>query len=327
MLCEKCRENGIKNQIIFTYDNSEGKERFKIECEKCGTRHINSFSDTEKDVYLLEGYVFETQYEDPYIKLDERVFKDFRASVLVPKTPMQRMEKLLINLYKFNEYIGFRFTTKNLKPNWGYDERITVNTEGKILWKCIGYAKNEKEFRQMLIEAEKLGWIAGLEKGAIYLGFTITVKGLEKAEQLIQTNIDSKKAFVAMSFAPELKPVFDKAIKPACAECGYEAFKVSDVEHNNGIMDEIIASIKQSKFVIADLTCGNNGAYYEAGYAKGLGREVIYCCGKKWFDEHGVHFDARHLNLILWEEKDKDEEFRELKKRLTNRIRATIMPK
>ena len=39
--------------------------------------------------------------------------------------------------------------------------------------------------------------------------------------------------------------------------------------------------IRDAKFVIADLTHDNNGAYWEAGYAEGLGKPVIYICEKE----------------------------------------------
>ena len=45
-------------------------------------------------------------------------------------------------------------------------------------------------------------------------------------------------------------------------------------------MPEIFYEIKQSKFVVVDVTKQNNGAYYEAGHDKALGKEVIVCCKK-----------------------------------------------
>ena len=36
--------------------------------------------------------------------------------------------------------------------------------------------------------------------------------------------------------------------------------------------------IRASRFVICDLTHGNRGAYWEAGFAEGIGRPVIFVC-------------------------------------------------
>jgi nucleoside 2-deoxyribosyltransferase len=53
--------------------------------------------------------------------------------------------------------------------------------------------------------------------------------------------------------------------------------------------------------VIADLTHDNNGAYWEAGFAEGLGRPVIYTCRKQKWDATKSHFDTSHLNTIIWD--------------------------
>jgi nucleoside 2-deoxyribosyltransferase len=157
-------------------------------------------------------------------------------------------------------------------------------------------------------------------------GFVITPKGFERAEQLMATNIDSKTVFVAMQFSNDLIEACEKAIKPACLACGFDAFLIKEKPHNNGITDEIIVEIKKSKFVIVDFTYNNNGAYWEAGYAQGLGRTVIRCCKKEWFDSEGkklkkdnpLHFDIKHYNTILWES------YEHLIKELKDNIRANI---
>ena len=52
-----------------------------------------------------------------------------------------------------------------------------------------------------------------------------------------------------------------------------------------GVIDNIMRMrIKEARFVIADLTHDNNGAYWEAGYAEGLGKPVIYICEAEKFE-------------------------------------------
>ena len=46
----------------------------------------------------------------------------------------------------------------------------------------------------------------------------------------------------------------------------------------------MVTSIRDAKFVIVDLTHDNHGAYWEAGYAEGLGKPVIYVCKKDKFE-------------------------------------------
>jgi nucleoside 2-deoxyribosyltransferase len=81
-------------------------------------------------------------------------------------------------------------------------------------------------------------------------------------------------------------------------------------------MDEIKAEIRQSRFVIADVTHHRNGVYFEAGFADGLGVPVIWACDEK--DADNTHFDAKHLNQIRWTSHD------DLRERLKNRIIGTI---
>ena len=56
--------------------------------------------------------------------------------------------------------------------------------------------------------------------------------------------------------------------------------------------------------------------YFEAGFAMGLGRPVIWTCRKDDIDN--AHFDTRQYNHIVWENE------KELYEKLKNRIEATI---
>ena len=57
--------------------------------------------------------------------------------------------------------------------------------------------------------------------------------------------------------------------------------------------------------------------YFEAGFAKGLGRQVIFTCRKDHMDK--VHFDTNHYSHITWETPE------DLRQKHANRIRATIL--
>lgn len=66
------------------------------------------------------------------------------------------------------------------------------------------------------------------------------------------------------------------------------------------IDDRMRVEIRRSRFMLADLTHSNNGAYWEAGYAEGLGIPVIYTCKKAVFDERKSHFDTNHHLTVMW---------------------------
>jgi nucleoside 2-deoxyribosyltransferase len=62
---------------------------------------------------------------------------------------------------------------------------------------------------------------------------------------------------------------------------------------------KIITEIKNSRFIIADVTHQRAGVYFEAGYALGLGLPVIWSVRDD--DLNNVHFDTRQYNHIVWE--------------------------
>lgn len=126
--------------------------------------------------------------------------------------------------------------------------------------------------------------------------------------------------FIAMAFKPELKPVSDSGISPGIENARYKPLRIDSKEHNNRIDDEIVAEIRKSKFVVADLTGKNAGAYFEAGFAQGLGKPVIWTCQQSEIDAGNVHFDTRQYSIVSWEP-DKLDDFAN---RLTQRIEATI---
>ena len=148
-------------------------------------------------------------------------------------------------------------------------------------------------------------------------GFSLEPDGHARVEELQRNQAKtSKNVFDAMSYAPDMLPIRD-AIKDALIECGFVPRIMDEIEHNHQIVPEMLYEIREARFVIAELTGHNNGAYFEAGYALGYGKEVIQICDKAKFGTDG-HFDVKQVNTILWEDTT------DLTKRLIARIRATI---
>lgn len=133
---------------------------------------------------------------------------------------------------------------------------------------------------------------------------SFTSKGWVKVDALKRKN-NSKTAFIAMSFTFDNPAIAaaERCIKQAISEAGYVPQIISDKEHNNFIMDEIIYEIKQAAFIVADLTQQKTGVYYEAGYARALGKEVIFTCHSSDFENR--HFDIAQVNTIEWENEEK----------------------
>ena len=146
----------------------------------------------------------------------------------------------------------------------------------------------------------------------------LTCKGLQKAADLDRgLNAEkSNQVFVAMWFDSETNQAYEEGIKKGIEDAGYNPFRVDQEQHNGKICDLIVAKIKQSRFLVADVTGHRPGVYFEAGLMKGLGREVIFTCRKDEIDR--AHFDTRQYNHIVWDNAD------DLRVKLKNRIEATI---
>ncbi len=120
-----------------------------------------------------------------------------------------------------------------------------------------------------------------------------------------------------MWFGPSVQLAYEVGITPAIEEAGFRPVRLDRKEYNNDIADEIIAEIRNSEFVVADFTGQRPNVYYEAGFARGLGRRVIWTCHAGQIGD--LHFDTSHQNYIAWSTPE------ELRLRLYNRIRATIL--
>lgn len=147
-----------------------------------------------------------------------------------------------------------------------------------------------------------------------------TIPGIVYVEDRDAPNVESRVGFVAMWFSASMEAAYATGIKPAIEANGYDAVRVDAREHNNKIDDEIVSQIRRARFVVADFSCGKDGArggvYFEAGYALGLDIPVIWCVRQA--DLNRVHFDTRQFNHIVWETPE------ELGDRLKNRIGRTI---
>ena len=149
----------------------------------------------------------------------------------------------------------------------------------------------------------------------------LTLEGWSLYEKLQTNNTDTHFAFMAMGYGnPEVTKFFQAILKPAVKLTGYELERL-DERPEAGIMDNRMQlMIKDSRFLVVDITDGNQGAYWEAGYAHGLGKPVFYTCRKTEWDEKGTHFDVNHHLTAVWNESDPDEAADLLKAAIRNTI-------
>ena len=156
----------------------------------------------------------------------------------------------------------------------------------------------------------------------VFLGVNLTLAGWEKYESEKRGRFGGSYGFIAMQFGDsDLDSFVKDVVKPAVQDgIGYDLVDMNDIARA-GIIDNIMRTqIRDAAFVIVDLTRDNPGAYWEAGYAEGLGKPVIYICEKEKFEAKKTHFDTNHCTTVPWS-RDDDKGFRQ---ELTATLRRSL---
>ncbi len=132
--------------------------------------------------------------------------------------------------------------------------------------------------------------------------YGLTLDGWERYEAERHGRVAGRYGFIAMKFGDAvLDGLVEVTVKPAVRSgIGYDLVDLRDVSRA-GVIDNILREqIRDAAFVLVDLTHDNSGAYWEAGYAEGLGKPVVYLCERAKFDKAKTHFDTNHCTTILW---------------------------
>lgn len=186
-------------------------------------------------------------------------------------------------------------------------------------------SKSPNGFRLVYKHLHSTGLLTGLlsneMSGDSGAHITLTFAGWQRYESFARGATNYSKAFMAMKFGnKDLDKVFAEVFVPATKQAGFDLLRI-DHDLRAGLIDnKMRVEIQTSSFVIADLSHDNNGAYWEAGYAEGLGKPVIYTCESKKFAATKSHFDTNHHLTIEWDASNPQD----AGKLLTASIRATL---
>lgn len=118
-------------------------------------------------------------------------------------------------------------------------------------------------------------------------------------------------AFMVMPFGYEpLNSFYRRNIKEHL-ESSKLAIKVSRSDDFTGtdvVADTILEQIKKSEFIICDITNCNKNVFFEIGYAKGIGKDMIFLLER---NRPSDFFDINHIRRIEYSY-DREEEFQNL---------------
>ena len=165
----------------------------------------------------------------------------------------------------------------------------------------------DQAIKAQLIEGRTLRTISGSDEEFRLSEATLTINGWRRVEELRRSAVGSRKGFMAMKFGDaQLDAVFHDHFRFAVRQAGFELLRLDDEPRAGLIDDRLRLEIRTSRFMVADLSHANAGAYWEAGFAEGLGRPVIYTCRKDVFDDPKTkpHFDTNHYLTVVWDPAD-----------------------
>ncbi len=278
------------------------------ECPRCGKyfmstnteKMIRGYTYNEEDIAILSYSIQKMQRQDSECLISPDVIK-----AILKKTPPSLNEQINNIIL----WIG-----QTARPG----EEVTIDIATHL---SIAGAINRGGFDFVLEHLHDRGLIEYRRKTPREIDTKLLFDGWEYYRALEKGAIDSRKAFMAMKYGDaELDKIVEDHFTPAIAETGFTLYRL-DGEPKAGLIDDRLrVEIRNSRFLISDLTHDNYGAYWEAGYAEGLGKPVIYTCKKEKFDEDKTHFDTNHHLTVPWDADNIEEAVKSLKAT----IRATL---
>jgi hypothetical protein len=109
---------------------------------------------------------------------------------------------------------------------------------------------------------------AGAQRPA--LDCRLSPDGWQRYRELTTARASSSHGFMAMKYNdPEMDAVFEKHFSIASEQAGFKLRRLDREQAAGLIDDQLRVAIRTAKFLVCDLTHGNRGAYWEAGFAEG----------------------------------------------------------
>lgn len=118
---------------------------------------------------------------------------------------------------------------------------------------------------------------------------------VEIADLRVQPHLP--KAFVVMQFTQPFNELWKSVVEPICKSKGIEAKRADDDYGPGMIIADVVARIRESAVVIAEITPTNANVYYEVGYAHALGKPTILIAEKGT----KLPFDISGFRVLMYE--------------------------
>lgn len=241
--------------------------------------------------YIAQNYL--DRYREPAEGLKPVDFVWVLDNINLP-TPAQQADNLILYLSEHTNGLGQFIKIE-------YDE-----LSGKQIQAWIG-AVDRTNLVEILKELTTSKLLTHAQPpNAAYWKPSLTIAGWNRASELKKVDKQNTQAFMAMKFDIEQQKFVKTFLTPAIKKLGFDLKLLPDITSTENLIDnKLRVAIRRSRFLICDLTHGNRGAYWEAGYAEGLGLPVVYICEKKILDaQKDIHFDVSHQEIYSWTDGD-----------------------
>ena len=282
MKCYVCKLESDDESKVIIMDTTD--DRKAVECDRCGkfivTGTLGAMLDSQEANFDLSAHIRRSNlFTRKPVDMHSDTYKQICKELSYRYSVGEKQMLLLESLAEMTEFPG------NLLELDIAMDYVLANAE------------NGSEFEyhlKALRERKLLKDMPGIGNSII------TPDGWNALEKYKHDSAKSDQGFVAMSFSESMRSIYTDAIKPAITEAGYKPYRVDEDRHLEKIDAKILSEIRKSRFLVADVTEQNNGVYYEAGYAQGLGIPVIWSVRKDKIDD--VHFDTRQYRHIVWQD-------------------------
>jgi hypothetical protein len=299
-ICDRPPEDGVKMQ------SSGGPQSLLVDCPQCGRYELAGHEA------IFGSFQWTPEIARP-LSCAARQASEAGSPLRITNSNANELAEphTITRVYDNQERLLREVSRRASRPNMG--AWFSLATDFTLI-DC--YSTEEFVWHIEWLKNQQLVYQIGA--GPTNAQLTLSMEGWNRVQPVPRPGGIPGRCFVAMWFDDSLNEVFDLGISAAVIDCGFPVpVRIDRKEHNNQITDEIMAEIRDAEFVIADFSGNRGGVYYEAGFARGLGRPVIHSCRDSDFDER--HFDTKLINHIKWLDAT------DLRQKLTNRIRATII--
>lgn len=318
----------FRNIDYFPYFNTERNCACIMPADKL--QSFMYYHNSDSYAMLGDKNMFD-EYAERKFKYPVKYITQEEIENWYPKNIYEKIDKILLKIKDLSQFDGDSvtldyetasrlFLVDLVKCKDGIDEETIVQRQIEYIIETL------LELQYITIkdwQAIKQGFFSNhFLKGYLsksFLEIVLTAKGLAKVYDLQKNQVSNKNVFIAMSFSPAVEGIYN-AIDSAIRAAKCEVVSMKHRIHNKQIVPEMLRLIKESRILVMDISEPNFGAYYEAGYAQGLGKEVIFTCKSSVMKQDKFpcdvkkgaecdvlkkyskpHFDIAQKQILVWE--------------------------